>query len=328
MDWLSTTSAEEKPSSGAYLFVHFTSELPERDGAGLPIPKTDGEQVYFALSRDGLFWQDLSGTPVLRSGIGDRGVRDPFPIRDPRSGRVYILATDLCTEGGTDWHKAQYAGSRDIIVWESDDLIHWGRERAVTVGIPEAGCVWAPEAVYDPREEAFFVYFASMTPTPGGKPKQRIYACHTRDFRSFTEPFLWIERQGHVIDTTVFQRGERFFRISCDDVTRCVVCESSESLLGTWTPVVSRALASMPGVEGPETFILPDEKTVCLIVDRISKGLGYIPLVTDDPGKADFRTLDQSEYDMGKLKKRHGGILRITEEEADRLMRFYRIFSF
>ena len=31
-----------------YLFVHFTGESPE------------GEQVYFALSRDGLHWQDLN----------------------------------------------------------------------------------------------------------------------------------------------------------------------------------------------------------------------------------------------------------------------------
>ena len=37
-----------------YLFVHFTGESPE------------GEQVYFALSRDGLHWQDLNDEkPVI-----------------------------------------------------------------------------------------------------------------------------------------------------------------------------------------------------------------------------------------------------------------------
>ena len=33
----------------AYLFVHFTGE------------EKDGEQVYFSVSKDGLFWEDLNG---------------------------------------------------------------------------------------------------------------------------------------------------------------------------------------------------------------------------------------------------------------------------
>ena len=118
-----------------YLFVHFTGE------------HKDGEQIYLALSQDGLHWQDLSETPVLKSSVGMQGVRDPFPVRDPKTGRVYIIATDLRIEAGLGWGAAQFEGSRDLVVWESDDLIHWSKERAVTVGIPEAGCVWAPEAV-------------------------------------------------------------------------------------------------------------------------------------------------------------------------------------
>ena len=46
----------------------------------------------------------------------------------------------------------------DIIIWESEDLVHWEKERAHTVGIREAGCVWAPEAVFDEEEQAFLVF--------------------------------------------------------------------------------------------------------------------------------------------------------------------------
>lgn len=311
----------EEPAcpAGGYLFVHFTSELPEKDGSGRPIPRTDNEQIYMALSRDGLRWRDLSPTPVLRSGIGDCGVRDPFPVRDPHTGRVYLIATDLCTEGGTDWGKAQFAGSRDIIVWESDDLIRWSPERAVTVGIPGAGCVWAPEAVYEPKTDSFFVFFASMVADPGEKPKQRIYACRTKDFRAFTEPFLWIERPEHIIDTTVFRRGRRFFRISGDSATRRLLFETADKLEGEWTILGSETLADLPGVEGPETYLLPDGKTLCLIADRFAAGLGYLPMTTGAPGEEDFRILGTEKYDMGKLKKRHGGILRITDSEFERL---------
>ena len=133
-----------------YLFVHFTGE------------QKDGEQIYFSVSRDGLHWTDLNdGKPVLYSHIGECGVRDPFPVKNPLNGRYYLIATDLRIEKGEGWQAAQERGSRDIIIWESEDLVHWEKERAHTVGIREAGCVWAPEAVFDEEEQAFLVFFAS-----------------------------------------------------------------------------------------------------------------------------------------------------------------------
>jgi len=295
-----------------YLFVHFTGE------------HKDGEQIYFALSRDGLHWRDLSGTPLLKSGIGMCGVRDPFPVRDPKTGRVYLIATDLRIEAGFGWGAAQYEGSRDIIVWESDDLIHWSAERACTVGIPEAGCVWAPEAVYDSEREAFLVFFASMVKTDGDEhPKQRIYAAYTKDFREFTETFLYIERENHVIDTTILESGGTYYRISKDETTKRLVMERSDTLLGTFTPVESATLADLAWVEGPEGYLLPDGTTWCVVADQFGSGRGYLPMVTADLGAEDFRILEPEQYDLGRLKKRHGGILRITDEEYDRMAAHY-----
>ena len=102
-----------------YLFVHFTGE------------QKDGEQIYFSVSRDGLHWTDLNdGKPVLYSHIGECGVRDPFPVKNPLNGRYYLIATDLRIEKGEGWQAAQERGSRDIIIWESEDLVHWEKERA------------------------------------------------------------------------------------------------------------------------------------------------------------------------------------------------------
>lgn len=68
----------------AYLFVHFVGE--ERN-------PTD-EQLYFALSRDGVHWRDLrpAGSPALTWLGGEKGVRDPHIVRDPRGG-FHIVAT-------------------------------------------------------------------------------------------------------------------------------------------------------------------------------------------------------------------------------------------
>ena len=48
-------------------------------------------------------------------------------------------------------------------------------------------------------------------------------------------------------------------------------------------------------------------------------------MVTDDPGRSDFRVLSPEEYDMGRLKKRHGGVLRLTDAEVVRLSEYYKV---
>lgn len=298
-----------------YLFVHFIGE------------QKDGEQIYFAVSRDGLRWRDLNGgRPVLYSKIGTWGVRDPFLVRDPVSGMNYLIATDLRIEAGKGWTQAQEAGSRDLIVWESEDLVHWSKERACRVGIPGAGCVWAPEAVYDREKEAFLVFFASKVKLEeDAEGKHRIYAAYTKDFREFTETFLYFEKENHVIDTTILESEGQYYRISKDETSKRLILETAASLLGEYVRIDSPVLDSLEGVEGPEGYLLPDGKTWCVIADQFQAGKGYLPMVTGDLGGGNFRILSAEEYDMGVNKKRHGGILQITDEEYENLVRFYDV---
>ncbi|MCM1057351.1 MAG: glycoside hydrolase family 43 protein [Firmicutes bacterium] len=295
-----------------YLFVHFIGE------------EKDGEQIYFSLSRDGLHWNDLNGgKPVLYSKTGTKGVRDPYPVRDPRSGKVYLIATDLRIEAGLGWTVAQEAGSRDLIVWETEDLIHWSGERACTVGVRGAGCVWAPEAVFDREKGEFLVFFASKVKrNKEAEGKHRIYAAYTDDFREFSETFLYMERDNHVIDTTILESEGYFYRVSKDETVKRLILERAESLLGRFTRIESPVLDALEGVEGPEGYLLPGGEW-CLIADQFAAGKGYLPLVTDDLSSGRFRILKPEEYDLGKTKKRHGGILKITDEEYDRLKDTY-----
>lgn len=293
----------------AYLFVHFTGE------------EKDGEQIYFSVSRDGLNWEDLNeGKLILRSRIGTGGVRDPYPVRHPKTGKIYLIATDLRIEAGYGWDAAQYEGSRDLIVWESEDLVHWSKERACRVGIEGAGCVWAPEAIYDEEKEAFLVFWASMVKTPEDeKPKQRIYAAYTNDFCDYSEAFLYMEREQHVIDTTMIKAKEMYYRISKDETNKCLILERSSSLMGTFIQIASPFLEQLTGVEGPECYPMPDKESWCLIADQFAEGKGYLPLLTNDLGSGAFRIPKREEYDLGKTKKRHGGVLLISEEEYERL---------
>ena len=242
-----------------YLFVHFTGE------------QQYGEQIYFSISRDGLHWKDLNGhRPVLYSDIGEKGARDPFCVRDEKNGKFYLSATDLRIEEGKGWENAIFRGSRDMIVWESEDLVHWSEARAVTVGRENAGSVWAPEAVYVPEKEAFLVFWASHINTLDGKGgKFQIDCAWTKDFVDFTAPEKFMEREKDVIDTTMIQAEGRWYRFTMNDVTKRVCMEWASDPKGPYEEIKSETLTKLSSVEGPEIYRLPDGR-YCLIADRLS----------------------------------------------------------
>ena len=297
-----------------YLFVTFT------DG------REDGEQIYFAISRDGLHWQDLNGgNPVLTSSIGEKGARDPFLLRSVDGSHFYLIATDLRIANGKGWDAAQYAGSRDLLIWESDDLIHWSEERSVTLGVEGAGCVWAPEAIYDRKRDAYLVFYASMVKlAKDAEPKQRIYSVYTRDFKEFTEPKVYIEREKHVIDTTIVEDNGKYYRFSKDETTILIRMDCGFDLQGEFQEISSEALAALYGVEGPEIYYLQEEAQWCLIVDQFATHKGYLPLVCKDLATGDFSVKEEGSYDMGGFKKRHGSVVSLTQEEYERLLDAYQ----
>ena len=223
-----------------YLLVHFTGESP------------NGEQVYFSLSRDGLHFEDQNGgEPVLRSTIGEGGVRDPFILRSKIDGKFYIIATDLRIASGKGWGVAQNEGSRKMVIWTSDDLVRWSEPWFFDTALEGAGCVWAPEAAYDSERDAYLVFWASKMDIGGGHRKQKIYRAYTRDFKTFSEPVLYIEKGDDVIDTTVIHENGVFYRFSKDETTKRIIMDCGRDLIGEFTEIHSEALASLPGVEGP-----------------------------------------------------------------------------
>ncbi len=288
-----------------YLFVHFIGE------------QKDGEKIYFSVSKDGLHWNDLNGgAPVLISRIGEAGARDPFLIRSPWEEKFWIIATDLRIEAGKGWEVAKTQGSRDILIWESTDLVTWMGPRAVTVGVDGAGCVWAPEAIFDEEREQFMVFFASMT-----NGKQKIYRTFTKDFHTFTETELYTESDNHLIDSTIIKAKDGYYRYSKDETRKRVKAEFGKTLENdSFHKIKSTVLDAMEGVEGPEIFPLQKDGQYCLIVDRYATGRGYLPMISEDLASGEFRVLDDEEFHFGETKKRHGGVLPITKEEYQRLI--------
>ena len=210
-----------------YLLVHFIE-----DAQGY------AERIYLDLSDgdDPEVWRPLNGgRPVLTSRIGTTGVRDPYLVRDPGTGRVYILATDLrvfgdptLSEDQRNWDHWSRHGSTDLMVWWSDDLVHWDGPHPLDMSRrPDGthaglGMAWAPEALWVPDyypegheggRGAFVVYwssklFAADDPEHAAADAyDHIMWGATRDFTDATYEFggVLIDRGHNTIDTTMVQ---------------------------------------------------------------------------------------------------------------------------
>lgn len=213
-----------------YLFGHFIGEENE-----------NGEQIYFAVSEDGLHFKDLNGgKPVLISTIGEKGVRDPFLCRshesDPNGPLFFLIATDLSIYHRGGWvqneqgyYDASTTGSPYLVMWKSRDLVNWGEPKLIKVAPENAGMAWAPEMVFCEEIGEYVIFFASSIMNPVTKMKAKpnaIYYVTTKDFETFSETKLFIDCQDDVpggkgkireiIDTTVLKVGDWYYSASKD----------------------------------------------------------------------------------------------------------------
>ena len=337
-----------------YFFPYFKGETD-----------TTFEEVYFSLSEgnDPLEWQPLNdGESVLQSDVGDEGVRDPFILRSPEGDKFYLIATDLNMHdkyGQYDFGSAQETGSQNIIVWESTDLVNWTDERAVEVSSDFAGNTWAPEAFYDAEAGHYVVYWASnLYPTTDESNRDvtttynRMMYATTRDFVTFSEPQPWIDVQRGpgrgMIDVTVIQDGDLFYRFVKDEASMTIRQERSPELdavvTGTlptttsepWQLVKERVAAGQPNPwggtfeqgEGPLVFRdNEDPSHVYLFIDQPSYhgGQGYVAFETHDLSSGTWTSIPSADLPSSP---RHGTVLPVTQDEYDALLAAYQADAF
>lgn len=327
----------------AYLYAHF-NEL---------IPGTSLQQIYFGVSKDGLQWTALNDNePVLSSTVGDKGVRDPYIIRSIEGDKFYLIATDLDIHHpkyGGDWGKMGGEGSQDLIIWESSDLVNWSESRNVTVsaGI-EAGCTWAPEAVYDEKTGEYLVFWSSTIP---GLNHHEIFVSKTRDFYSFTEPELYSDPNIPTIDASIYRENGKYYRLLKESNKNYVYLQVSDELLNyknpttvqlgdrefvdlgsAFTNIDNSAAGCLEtftgGYEGPTMFKVNGEEKWCILVDEYgARQRGYIPFFTDDLDQPNsIKLAEDGTYTMTDGAK-HGTVIPITQKEYDDLMEKWGVIN-
>ncbi|MFH8249779.1 glycoside hydrolase family 43 protein [Microbacterium sp. B2969] len=252
------TSAASDQTFERYLFASFHGG----DDGG-----RNGEQIWISASKgnDPLNWYEVNydqGTsvsqPILQTvnpPQGQQGLRDPSLIRSADGEHFYLLATDLKTyQDGQSWSYRQSRGSRNLVVYESSDLVTWSEPRFIKVEDDHAGNVWAPEAFYDAKNEQYIVFWASnLYPDEDIANRNtsqisynRIRIATTKDFKTFSEPTTWINldrstgRQGWgMIDSTMIAANDKIYRLTKDENGFRVLLQyidSLDDLYDTWGP--------------------------------------------------------------------------------------------
>ncbi len=314
-----------------YLFSYFLGE-------GLQ----HGEQVYFSLSEgnDPLHYDTLNDRePVMVSTSGEMGLRDPFIIRSPEGDKFYQIATDLrmWNQSSGSWDEVQRQGSRNVVVWESTDLVNWSESWVAQVAPENAGNAWAPEIFYDDTIGEYVVFWASKIyadddPDHTGEAHNRMLYTTTRDFRNFSEPQTLIDTGYSVIDTTMIEHDGEVYRFSKNEANRSgsnpggkyVFQEVGSGPLTDDFTLVREAVGAgdINQGEGPLVFKSNTEERWYLFIDEYG-GRGYVPFTTTDLSSGEWTMIAAADYSFSQ-RYRHGTVLPVTRAEHERLQRAFQ----
>lgn len=317
---------------GAYLFVFFSDPT---------------HSLFMATSRDGYTFTAVNdGQPVISgdSIAEQRGIRDPHISRGP-DGAFYLCMTDLHIFGkekglrDTQWERDDklysWGNNRALVLMKSFDLIHWTRsnvriDKAFPEKFGDVGCAWAPETTYDPVAEKMMIYFTMRI----GNGKTHLYYAYTDDdfTRLITEPKLLFDYPDPKIqvldaDITPLPDGRYCMMYVAQENPGGIKMAISDSIHSGYQ-YDPKWVDFEPGAcEAPNVWKRIGEDKWVVMYDVFSinpHNFGFCE-TTDF---VNFKPL--GHFNEGVMKAvnfqspKHGTVIQITNEEADRLEQHYR----
>lgn len=297
------TSSTESDGYKAYLFTYFTGNGPGE------------EAIHYALSWDGYHYKALNNNqPILNSDSISTtgGVRDPHLLRG-EDGSFYMVVTDLYVpEMG--WQN--YA----MVMLKSDDLINWTHS---VVNIPETYeqfsdvyRVWAPQTFYDEETGKYMIYFSMLQP---GGSDIIYYAYANEDFTGLeAAPTQLFYNPGEfaAIDGDIIKKdGKYHLFYKTEGEYKGIAKAISDSLTGGYKKVADNVDLSDDQVEGSGIFKLNNSDEYILMYDVYVAGKYQF---TKSKDLENFEIVDE-DISMD-FHPRHGSVLPITLEEANRLL--------
>ena len=337
---IETASAATLTGNSNYLFAYFTGTSIE------------GQTIHLAVSQDGLNYTALrNNEPVIVPSKGTGCVRDPYLWFNEKDNYYYILATDLdFTDTGSDYSD----NSESFIVWRSKDLVNWYDETMIDVkavlgrlGINNNNmqAVWAPQVLWD--GSSYVVYFSlqcDATSNGSWNPLTIVYL-KTSDLldQSKYNEYGVIHNPGrHVIDADIIKKpnSNQYYMFYKDESASGGVQSIYYMVSDNGPTGPYYAPNNANGGRGPQLFsdigqnlegcnsFFDDNGDLITFVDEY----GYWNSLTNQNEAhfhvsrssdfSTFTTLPDSSHNLNSLSPRHGSVVKITDEEYNRLLAY------
>ncbi|MDN3670423.1 glycoside hydrolase family 43 protein [Echinicola jeungdonensis] len=312
---LITSCASSKKDFKGYLFAYF-------EGTG---PGEKQEQLRFAASADAKNWKALNDNePIIPSSEISQtgGIRDPHILRG-KDGDFNIVATDMYTR------KNGWETNPGIVMMKSQNLIEWEHNwidfaQTYPEQFGNVKWVWAPQTLYDEKAGKYLVYFTIRF---HHNQKLDLYGAYANsDFTGFeSEPFLiFSAKYGSIDGDIIYKDGvyHLFYKGNTKDkdgheFKNGIQQATSKSLMGPWKEdfkYLDTYANQNTGVEGSSVFKLNNKDEYILMYDLYSSQ-GYEFQRSTDL----YNFTDTTESFNKNFYPRHGSVIGITKEEAQRL---------
>lgn len=318
---LSASAADEssnlpKSTSGAYLFAYFRNDAKT----------TNGENVFYAVSKDGYNYEALNvGVPVASASQGTGHSRDPYIMKaqDGAEYKYYMVATDANTTNNYNNTGLHTWGSNDLITW--DELANpqfatdkGGGSKTIT------NMCWAPEAIWDPVAGKYMVYFATNEADSAANESAKIYYSYTADFRTFTEKKVLFDPGYGVIDADITPYGNGYVMLYKKEASSGTGAKkvwytfktgkSPSNSDGEYDAANAKIFESISNTqaEGPQVFPISGTSSYGVLVDYFSDG-GFGFSYTSD--FESYSKISADNCSINHLNPSHGCIIPISDME-------------
>lgn len=317
---LSASAADEssnlpKSTNGAYLFAYFRNDAKS----------TNGENIFYAVSKDGYNYEALNGgVPVASASQGTGHSRDPYIMKaqDGAEYKYYMVATDANTNDNYN--------NTGLHTWGSNDLITWNELANPQFATNKGGAktitnmCWAPEAIWDPVAKEYMVYFATNEADSAANESAKIYYSYTKDFRNFSEKKVLFDPGYGVIDAdiTPYKNGYvMMYKKEAKSGTGAKKVwytfktgKSPSNSDGEYDAANAKIFESATNTqaEGPQVFPIAGTSSYGVLVDYFSNG-GFGFSYTSD--FESYTKISADNCSINHLNPSHGCVIPISDME-------------
>ena len=337
-----------KAKAGFKNFVYRNAVPTEDDMSAylMVFHKDDTHSLHMALSADGYSFTALNdGNPVIAGDtIADqKGIRDPHIYRGP-GGAFYMAMTDLhiyAKQAGfrdTEWERDGetygWGNNRGLVLMKSWDLVNWKRTNIrfdeLSARYKEIGCAWAPETTFDDATGKLMIYLTMRYQT---EPAKLYYVYVNEGYdRLESMPQLLFEYPNEkisAIDADITKVGDKYrmFYVSHDGEAGIKQAVSDRANGGyefnaRWYDPEEKAC------EAPNVWKRIGEEKWVLMYDCYGQSVHNFGF-SETSDFVHFKNFGQ--FNEGGMKTtnftspKHGAIIQITKEEADRLAKHWNL---